>query len=99
MDVAIKAGILHVNFEVLRGHFEHAFRFQKGNFELIGFTKVNSEGNGIIETIDFNLLSGIRIETTERYDIDKVLSNKRKKIFIRPLPKLQDVVPMENELY
>ncbi|MBZ5857734.1 hypothetical protein [Flavihumibacter profundi] len=98
-DVTIEKGVLSVNFELLRGHYEHKFIFQNGNFELIGFSMIYSDGHGKMTTTDFNLSTGIRVEKTERYDTDKVLSNKRKKILIRPLPKLQDVVPMENELY
>ena len=98
-DVTIKNAVLSVNFELLRGHFEHKFRFQNGNFELIGFSKVYSDGQGVMTTTDFNLSTGNRIEKSERYDTDKVLSIKKKKILIRPLPKLQDVIPMKNELY
>jgi hypothetical protein len=98
-DVTINKGVLSVNFELLRGHFEHKFRFQNGNFELIGFSKVYSDGQGVMTSTDFNLSTGIWIERSERYDTDKVLSNRKKKVLIRPLPKLQDVVPMENELY
>lgn len=98
-DVTIKKGVLSVTIQLLRGHYEHKFRFQEGNFELIGFSEVSSDGQGVMESIDFNLLTGIRIEKSERYDTDKVISNKKKKIILRPLPKLQEVVPMENELY
>jgi len=98
-DVVIKNGVLIVNFGLLRGHYEHKFRFQNGNFELIGFSMVYSDGHGVMTTTDFNLSTGIRTVKTERYDTDKVLSNKKEKRLIRPLPKLQDVVPMEKELY
>ena len=98
-DITIKKGVVIVNFELLRGHFEHKFRFQNGNFELIGFSEVYSDGHGVITTIDFNLSTGIRIEKSERYDKDEEISNTKKKILIRPLPKLQDVEPFENELY
>jgi hypothetical protein len=98
-DVTIDNGVLSVNFQLLRGHFEHKFRFQNGNFELIGFSEVYSDGLGVMTTTDFNLSTGTRIEKSERYDTDKVLSNTKKKILIRPLPKLQDIMPMENELY
>ena len=98
-DVTIKNGILSLNFELLRGHYEHKFRFQNGNFELIGFSEVSSDGHGVMQTTDFNLSTGIRVEKSERYDSDKILSNKKKKILIRPLPRLQDVAPMDNDLY
>lgn len=97
--VTIKNGVLSVNFELLRGHFEHKFRYQNGNFELIGFSEVYSDGLGVMYFTDFNLSTGIRIEKSERYDTYKVLSNTKKKILIRPLPKLQDITPMEDELY
>ena len=99
LDLTIKNRVISVNNELLRGHFEHKFRFQNGSFELIGFSEVNSEGNGVINYIDFNLLTGIRIEESERYDINKIISNKKKKILIRPLPKLQNFVPFEKDLY
>lgn len=98
-DITIKNGVLSVNVELTRGHFVHKFRFQNGNFELIGFSQVYSDGHGIMTTIDYNLSTGIRIEKSERYDTNKVLSNTKKKILIRPLPKLQDITPMENDLY
>ena len=47
-------------------------------------------------TIDFNLSTGIRIEKLERYDTDKLLSYKKKKVLIRPLPKLQDIKAMDD---
>lgn len=101
LDVTIIKGIVSVNFGLLRGHFEHKFRFQNGNFELIGFSSVSSDGQGKMYTTDFNLSTGIRIEKIENYgeDDDGVSSNIKKKILIRPLPKIQDVEPYENELY
>lgn len=101
MDITINKGVLSVNFGLLRGHFEHKFRFQNGNFELIGFSSVSSDGHGTMYSTDFNLSTGIRIEKTENYGEEDVkdASNIKKKILIRPLPKIQDVVPYENELY
>lgn len=98
-DVTINKGVLSIYFQLLRGHCEHKFRYQNGNFELIGFSEAYSDGQGVMSTNDFNLSTGIRIEKSERYDIDKILSYKKKKILIRPLPKLQDITPFENELY
>ena len=51
-DITIEKGVLSINFELLRRHFEHKFRFQNGNFELIGFSEVNSGGRGTMTTID-----------------------------------------------
>lgn len=101
MDITIIKGVVSVNFGLLRGHFEHKFRFQNGNFELIGFSSVSSDGHGRMYTTDFNLSTGIRIEKTENYgeEENEVSSTIKKKILIRPLPKIQDVEPYENELY
>jgi hypothetical protein len=100
MDVTLKNGIVSVNYGLLRGHFEHKFRFQNGNFELIGFSHVSTDGHGTMYNTDFNLSTGVRIEKTESYDDDnKTPSINKKKIRIRPLPKIQDVEPFENELY
>lgn len=101
MDVTINKGIVSVNSGLLRGHFEHKFRYQNGNFELIGFSYVSSDGHGIMSTTDFNLSTGIRIEKTENYgeEDETAPTTIKKKILIRPLPKIQDVEPFENELY
>jgi len=98
-DITIKKGILSINIELTRGHFTHKYRFQNGNFELIGFSLVYSDGHEFIKTIDYNLSTGIRIVKSERIGTDKVLSKTKKKILIRPFPKLQEIIPMENELY
>jgi hypothetical protein len=97
--VTIKKGVLSINNEFLRGHSEHKFRYQNGRFELIGFSHVSSGGIGVMETIDFNLSTGVRVEKFERYDTDKVLSNKKTKLLIRPLPRLEGFTPFESHLY
>lgn len=96
LDITIKNGVISINNELLRGHFEHKFRFQNGNFELIGCTSVYSDGLGTITSSDFNLSTGLRTLLKERYDTDKVLSKTKEKILIRPLPKLQDFVVFEK---
>lgn len=98
-NVTIKNEVLSVNFDLTRGHYEHLFRFQNENFELIGFRMEYANGRGECTSTDFNLLTGIRIEDRSRCDIDKTISKSRKKVLIRPLPRLQDVVPLENDFY
>jgi hypothetical protein len=99
IDITVNNAVISINNELLRGHYENKFRFQHNHFELIGHSSVYSDGQSIITTTDFNLSTGIQVETKERYDIDKVVSIKKKKIFIRPLPKLQDFTPFDSELY
>ncbi|KLT69886.1 hypothetical protein [Flavobacterium sp. ABG] len=99
-EITIKKGILSINIELTRGHYEHKFRFQNGNFELIGFSEAYSDGLGTMTTIDFNLSTGIRIKDTERYDDESGKpTHSQKKVLIRPLPKLQDFVSFQTEFY
>jgi hypothetical protein len=98
-EISINKGVLGIRFDLLRGNFEHKFRYQHGHFELIGYTSYSSDGQGVMESVDFNLSTGVRIEKLQRYDTDKLICSKTKKYLIRPFPKLQDIVPNENELY
>lgn len=99
-EITITKGILSIHNELIRGNFEHKFRYQNGNFELIGFSEVYSDGQGTMGTIDFNLSTGIRIKTTEPYgDDDFPKTNTKKKIIIKPLPKIQDFAPFKTEYY
>ena len=99
-EITITKGILSIHNELIRGNFEHKFRYQNGNFELIGFSQVYSDGQGTMGNIDFNLSTGIRIKTTEPYGEDDFpKTNTKKKIMIRPLPKLQDFAPFKTEYY
>jgi hypothetical protein len=98
-DITIASGILIITAELTRGHYEHKFRYQNGNFELIGFSDGGSDGHGVMYTTDFNLSTGVLIEISERYDMDKVLSKKKKIIKVRPLPKLQNFRPFLTDIY
>lgn len=94
--VEIKKGILIVNNSLLRGHFEYKFRYQNGNFELIGYTSTSSDGVGRIYSEDFNLSTGERFLREENYETGKTVRNEKTKKLIRPLPKLQDMKAFED---
>lgn len=99
-DISIEKGILIISNELTRGNFEHKFRYQNNNFELIGFSETYSDGQGTMGMVDFNLSTGIRVSTTERYDdSDEKPTKNQKKILIRPLPKLQNFTPFATEFY
>ncbi len=98
VSLEIKKGILWLKIGLIRGHFEHKFRFNNNNFELIGFSFVNANVNRV-EIKDFNLLTGKYLYKEEEIGTDKILVNMTKKIFIRPLPKLQDFEPLSKEYY
>ena len=95
-DISIKNKVLIVSFDLIRGTFTYKFRLQNDNFELIGYNEaqVNS---GQIYYIDFNLSTGIKIEKTGNIGSDKIISNTKRKVLIRPLPKIQDLIPFEND--
>ena len=98
-NLKIVKGILIVSIDLLRGHYEHKFRYQNGNFELIGFSIISSDAVGNVESTDFNLSTGIRIVKKGRIEEDKMKVIYKGKIFLKPLPKLKDVVPFEKEYY
>lgn len=95
--ISIKNNVIIIRIQLTRGMFMHKFRFQQGNFELIGFTMLNSDGLGTMYEEDFNLSTGMRFFKEERYDTGDVTVNRKEKKLIRPLPKLQDFVPFEND--
>ena len=99
-EITIIKGILSIHNELIRGNFEHKFRYQNGNFELIGFSQVYSDGQGTMGMVDFNLSTGVRIKTTEPYGEDDFPKTKKQtKMMIRPLPKLQDFTPFKTEYF
>jgi hypothetical protein len=97
-SIVIKNNTVTIKHQLLRGHFNHKFRYQNGNFELIGFSQVYSDGLGKMYQTDFNLSTGVRTYKEQRYDTDKILINRKEKKWIRPLPKLQDFIPFEIDL-
>jgi hypothetical protein len=68
-DVTITNGVLAITHCLVRGQYKYKFRYQNGHFELIGFFEAFSNGNGMAYTYDFNLLTGIIIDESERYDV------------------------------
>lgn len=98
-QIVIKGGILTISEELTRGHYEHKFRYKKGRFELIGFTQVYSDGQGIIYTTDYNLSTGALLEISQRYDTNKLLSKERKTIKVNNLPDLRTFKPHSTDLY
>ena len=95
-DISIKNNVLTVSFDLIRGTFTYKFRLQNDNFELIGYNEAQVNG-GQIYSIDFNLSTGIKIGKTGNIGSDKIISNAKRKVLIRPLPKIQDLIPFEND--
>lgn len=98
-NITIQKGVLLVTTSLLRGSFTHKFRYQNNAMELIGYTYASSNGIGTIEEIDFNLSTGLRIEKETNYETDQVIRRSESIRKIRPLPKLEEVIPFEHDLY
>jgi hypothetical protein len=96
--VTIKGEVIDLHCQLIRGYFIHKFRYQNGNFELIGYSyrTMNPLGESFA---DFNLSTGVYQETVEYDDPEQKGTKSRKIIKVRPLPKLQDFVPYSNDLY
>jgi len=99
LGISIKSGSLIISEELTRGHYEHKFRFQRGRFELIGFTQAYSDGQGIVYMTDYNLTTGVLLETSERYDTGKRLSKKRKVLKVNFSPDLLTFKPYTTDIY
>ncbi len=94
--VTIEKGIIIISTELIRGGYQHKFRYQNNKFELIGFHSVNSDGHRFSEERDFNLSTGVMVVKVKNYETDKIVSNKKSKININPLPSLQKFTPLSS---
>lgn len=93
-NLEIKNGLLIFTNQLIRGNYVHKFRFQNGNFELIGFT-ANNASAGYIEYVDYNLSTGVKINKHTDYQTDKILMYKKSIERLKLLPKLQDFEALE----
>jgi len=94
----IENGFLLMSTEKNDVRFEYKFIYKNGIFKLIKVSSVVYDGrNSTTETV-FNLLTGVRTETTMLLDSDKILKKNTKKIMIRPLPTLQNLKTFGNKL-
>jgi hypothetical protein len=93
-NLEVKNGLLIFTNQLIRGNYVHKFRFQNGNFELIGFTE-NNASPGYLEYVDYNLSTGSKTNKHTDYQTDKVLMYKKSIEKLKKLPKLQDFEPLE----
>lgn len=77
---------------------EHKFRYQNGQFELIGYSYVNVSG-GKMYMVDYNLSTGRRIEKEGMISDDHYTTIMDKIIKLNPLPRLDDFEPYDHKLY
>jgi len=105
-DFFIEKGILKMWSEIKGGNITYDFKYNNGSFELIHVNKLtNNATKGYIDekTIftetKFDLVTGIRTEIDEISGSDKALKVRKKRVLIRPLPKIQDFKFSDKELY
>lgn len=93
-DLQIKDGVLIFTNQLMKGNLTHKFRYQNGEFELIGFSS-NTAGAGYLESVDYNLSTGEKIEKQSDYETDKVLKLSKTRNKLSVLPRLKDFSPFE----
>lgn len=105
-DFFIEKGILKMRSEIKHGNITCHFKYNKGSFELIYIDKLTYDTtkgymneNTILTETKFDLITGIRTETDERLGLAKVLKLRKKRVLIRPLPKIQDFKFSDINLY
>ena len=96
-DVYIKEGALQIDFYI-NGNSSYLFRWNDNSFELIHFRYVNYDGIHIVET-EFDLLTCMYKKQVELFATATIIEDVKRKIMIRPLPRLKGFKPFENELY
>ena len=98
-EVEIMNNNLWIKHELLRGHFEHRFQYRDGNFKLMEYNSVESDGSGRIYYENLDFLTGIRRTRTESYQEDKILEKDEEFIKIDPKPDLSNFEPGSNRFY
>lgn len=98
-DVEIENGTLTILTERDGNHSQHQFKFQNGNFELIHYFNVIWDGKNTTTETKFDLIKSNYSVESQQLGSEKVTVIEKKKIVVKPLPKLQDFVPFENKLY
>lgn len=102
----IENGILKMWSEIKGGNITYHFKYNKGNFDLIyvdkltyNATKGYIDENTIFTETKFDLITGIRTESDEKLGSTKPLAVRKKRVLIKPLPKIQDVKFSDKDLY
>jgi hypothetical protein len=105
-DFFIENGILKMWSEIKGGNITYDFKYSNGNFELIYVDKLTNNAtkgyideNTIFTETKFDLVTGIKTETDEISGSTKAPKVRKKRILIRPLPKIQDFKFSDKELY
>lgn len=102
----IEKGILKMWSEIKGGNITYDFKYNNGHFELINVNKIThnatkgyTDQNTIFTETNFDLVTGIRIEIDEVPGSAKARQVRKKKVLIRPLPKIHDFKFSDKEIY
>ncbi|KQT35620.1 hypothetical protein ASG22_00930 [Chryseobacterium sp. Leaf405] len=102
----IEHGILQMRSEIENGNITYDFKYKNRNFELIHVSKLtNNSTKAYVDEYttftdtQFDLVTGIRTETDDKLGSKKPLAIRKKKVLIRPLPKIQDMKFSDTTLY
>lgn len=93
-NLQIKKGLLIFTNQLIRSTMVHKFRYQNGNFELIGYTS-NDANPGYFEYVDYNLSNGQKITKKTEWETNKLIEKTNSKEKMLSLPKLQDFTPID----
>lgn len=94
----IENGFLLMNTEKNDVRFEYKFIYKNGTFQLIKVSSVVYDGQNSTTETAFDLLTGVRTETTTLLGSKKILKKNIKKRMIRPLPTLQNLKTFGHKL-
>ena len=91
LDILIQSKKLIISYELLRGHKEYFYKFEKNKFKLIEYNFVESDGRGKIyyENIDFNEL--LRRTKVFSYQEDKIITSNEFKLILDQPQYLEDL--------
>jgi len=98
-DIDIENAELILISDTGHGQSSHRFKYKNMNFELVHFSKVYWDGKNTTTETDFDLLKGVKTIKSQGLGSEKILSKSKAKIWIRPLPKLQELTAFENKPY
>lgn len=96
--IEIKNGLLIIGTQLTRGHYEYKYRYQNNTFELIGYSGSFGDGQGGVSSDDFNLSTGINMNTTSSNDsnLDKIT---KEIIKINPLPTIVEKFDIQKDVF
>lgn len=92
-------GLLKMISEIKGGMASYQFKYQKGNFELIHVSKSTWDGKNTTIESEYNLTNGKKIEIEKNLGSERIVNKKIKKMPLKPLIKIQDLLYSDLTVY